>query len=65
MEHPLGNFNCTFRKTNNIVLSAVMGIAGGLMLSVVTFDLIPEAIIMADIEVVLIGIIFGVLFISF
>ncbi|GIW49146.1 MAG: hypothetical protein KatS3mg079_622 [Caloramator sp.] len=36
-----------------MVLSAVMGIAGGLMLSVVTFDLIPEAILMADLEVVL------------
>ncbi|MBZ4663931.1 MAG: family metal transporter [Caloramator sp.] len=59
-----GALTVLFRKTNNMVLSAVMGIAGGLMLSVVTFDLIPEAILMADLEVVLIGIIFGVIFIS-
>ncbi|CDF57311.1 ZIP family metal transporter [Thermobrachium celere] len=59
-----GLLTVLFRKTNNIIMSAIMGIAGGLMLSVVTFDLIPEAIQMAGFNVVLLGIILGVLFIS-
>lgn len=45
-------------------MSAIMGIAGGLMLSVVTFDLIPEAIHISNFNTVLLGIIIGVIFIS-
>lgn len=54
----------TFRKSNNAVLSAIMGIAGGLMLSVVTFDLIPEAILMGGMKKAFLGIFIGVVFVT-
>jgi ZIP family zinc transporter len=53
-----------FRKSSNVVMSSIMAIAGGLMLSVVTFDLIPEAILMGGLWITLIGIFIGVLFVS-
>ncbi|MCX7951444.1 MAG: ZIP family metal transporter [Clostridiales bacterium] len=53
-----------FKKTNNVILSTIMGIAGGLMLSVVTFDLIPEAISLSDFKTTLVGIVIGVVFIT-
>lgn len=53
-----------FRKSSNVVMSSIMAIAGGLMLSVVAFDLIPEAILMGGIGLTLIGIFIGVLFAS-
>lgn len=53
-----------FRKSNNIVLSTIMGIAGGLMLSVVTFDLIPESIEIGGMSLTLIGIFIGIVFVT-
>lgn len=53
-----------FKKTNNIIMSTIMGVAGGLMLSVVTFDLIPEAINLSDFKITLVGISIGVVFIT-
>jgi zinc transporter, ZIP family len=53
-----------FRKTNNLLMSSIMGIAGGLMLAVVTFDLIPEAIHMGGLGLTLGGVFIGVLFVS-
>ncbi len=54
----------SFRKSSNVVMSSIMAIAGGLMLSVVTFDLIPEAILMGGLGLTLAGIFIGVLFVS-
>jgi zinc transporter, ZIP family len=53
-----------FRKSSNIVMSSIMSIAAGLMLSVVTFDLIPEAILMGGLYVTLLGILIGVVFVT-
>lgn len=54
----------TFRKSSNAMLSAIMGIAGGLMLSVVTFDLIPEAILLGGMRKAFVGIFIGVVFVT-
>lgn len=54
----------SFRKSSNVVMSSIMAIAGGLMLSVVTFDLIPEAILMGGLGLTLTGIFIGVVFVS-
>lgn len=54
----------SFKKTNNIIMSSIIAIAGGLMLSIVTFDLIPEAILKGGLNVTLIGIVIGVAFVA-
>lgn len=54
----------SFKKSNNIIMSSIMGIAGGLMLSVVTFDLIPEAILMGGLYKTLLGVFIGVVFVT-
>jgi zinc transporter, ZIP family len=54
----------SFKKSNNIIMSSIIAIAGGLMLSIVTFDLIPEAILKGGLFVTLIGIGIGVLFVT-
>ncbi|EYE89816.1 zinc permease [Fervidicella metallireducens AeB] len=54
----------SFRKSNNIVMSSIMAIAGGIMFSVVTFDLVPEAIAMGGMVLTLVGIVIGVFFVT-
>lgn len=54
----------SFKKSNKMVLSMIMGIAGGLMLSVVTFDLIPEAVNIGGLSITLIGILIGIIFVT-
>lgn len=54
----------TFRKSSQVMLSVIMGIAGGLMLAVVTFDLIPEAILLGGMEKTFTGIFIGVAFVT-
>lgn len=53
-----------FRKSNNIIMSSIMAMAGGLMLSVVTFDLIPEAVLIGGLPLTLTGIFIGVVFVT-
>lgn len=50
------------KKTNNILLSSIIGIAAGLMLSVVTFDLIPESIETGGLLLAVVGTIIGIAF---
>ncbi|MEF9953448.1 MAG: ZIP family metal transporter [Clostridium sp.] len=59
-----GIIGTLFKGKNNLMISSIMSIAAGLMISVVTFDLIPEAIHMGGITQALIGIVIGVVFIS-
>jgi zinc transporter, ZIP family len=54
----------SFKKSNNIIMSSIIGTAGGLMLSIVTFDLIPEAILKGGLFITLVGIGIGVLFVT-
>lgn len=52
-----------FKKSSALLMSMIMGIAGGIMLSVVTFDLIPEAILSGGMKITLLGVIIGVVFV--
>lgn len=49
------------KNPGNKLMSIILGLSGGLMLAVVTFDLLPEAFELSGIFVSLVGIIIGVL----
>jgi|SRR5690554_4818235 len=53
-----------FRKPTQKFLSTILGMSGGLMISIVCFDLLPEAFIMVGLPLGIFGIILGVLLIS-
>ncbi|HBF76908.1 MAG TPA: ZIP family metal transporter [Clostridiaceae bacterium] len=52
----------SFKRSNKHIMSSIMGMAGGLMMSIVTFDLIPEAIRLGGMGKTLLGIFIGVVF---
>ena len=55
-----GIIGVCFKKTTNKFLSFILAFASGLMLAIVCFDLIPEAMEISNIINVTLGIIFGV-----
>lgn len=56
-----GIIGVTFKRTSNKFLSFILAFASGLMLAIICFDLIPEAMEIASILNVLIGIVFGII----
>lgn len=56
-----GIIGCTFNKVSNKFLSFILSFASGLMMSVICFDLIPEAIQLSNILISVIGILFGII----
>lgn len=56
-----GIIGLRFKSTSNKVLSFILSFASGLMMSIVCFDLIPEALDLGKFETVLIGIVFGII----
>lgn len=56
-----GIIGISFKKTSNKFLSFILSFASGLMLAIICFDLIPEAMEIASIINVLAGIIFGII----
>lgn len=56
-----GIIGICFKKTSNKFLSFILAFASGLMLSIICFDLIPEAMEISNIINVLIGIILGMI----
>lgn len=56
-----GIIGVCFKRTSNKFLSFVLAFASGLMLAIICFDLIPEAMEIASILNVLVGIIFGII----
>ncbi len=56
-----GIIGVCFKKTSNKFLSSILSFASGLMLAIVCFDLIPEAMEISNIFSVLIGIIAGII----
>ena len=56
-----GIIGCLFNKVSNKFLSIILSFASGLMMSVISFDLIPEALEISRIMNVIIGIIYGIL----
>ncbi len=60
-----GIIGLKFDKTSNKILSFVLSFASGLMMAVVCFDLIPEALKVADFSTAIVGIIFGIFIMIF
>ena len=56
-----GIIGVTFKRTSNKFLSFILSFASGLMLAIICFDLIPEAMQIASIMNVLAGIILGII----
>lgn len=56
-----GIIGVTFKRTSNKFLSFILSFASGLMLAIICFDLIPEAMKIANIMNVLAGIILGII----
>lgn len=56
-----GIIGVTFKNTSNKFLSFILSFASGLMMSIICFDLIPEALEISNIPVILLGIIFGII----
>ena len=56
-----GITGCLFNKVSNKFLSIILSFASGLMMAVISFDLIPKALEISNIINVIIGIIFGIL----
>lgn len=56
-----GLIGICFKKSSNKLLSFILSFAGGLMLAIICFDLIPEAMEIASIVNVIMGILFGII----
>lgn len=54
----------SFKTQKMVILSSIIAIAGGLMLSIVTLDLIPEAIKTGGLFTTLLGITIGIVFVT-
>lgn len=55
-----GIVGCFFNKVSNKFLSFILSFASGLMMAVICFDLIPEALGISNIIFIIIGIIVGI-----
>ena len=55
-----GIIGCIFNKVSNKFLSFILSFASGLMMSVICFDLIPEAMQLSNILTSVIGILLGI-----
>lgn len=59
-----GILGVLFKSRHNTLVSSIMSIAAGVMIAVVTFDLLPEAIHIGGLSRALIGIFIGVVFVT-
>ena len=56
-----GIIGCFFNKVSNKFLSFILSFASGLMMAVICFDLVPEALEISNIVVAIIGIFIGII----
>jgi ZIP family zinc transporter len=56
-----GIIGCFFNNVSNKFLSFILSFASGLMMAVICFDLIPEALGLANILIIIIGICIGII----
>lgn len=56
-----GIIGVTFKRTSNKFLSFILSFASGLMLAIICFDLIPEAMEISNILNVIVGIVLGII----
>lgn len=55
-----GIIGCIIKNNSNKFLSFILSFAGGLMMSIICFDLIPEALHISNISESIIGILLGI-----
>ena len=60
-----GILGCTMKNNSNKFLSFILSFASGLMMAVICFDLIPEALGISELAECIIGIIFGIIVMIF
>ena len=60
-----GIIGCSLKSQSNKFLSFILSFAAGLMMAVICFDLIPEALGLSQITEVIIGIVFGIIVMIF
>ena len=60
-----GIIGCTMKNNSNKFLSFILSFAAGLMMAVICFDLIPEALSISKLAECIIGIIFGIIVMIF
>lgn len=60
-----GIIGCTMKNNSNKFLSFILSFAAGLMMAVICFDLIPEALSISELAECIIGIIFGIILMIF
>lgn len=56
-----GIIGVKFKNTSNKLLSFILSFASGLMMAIVCFDLIPEALAISDFSSVITGIVLGII----
>ncbi len=56
-----GIIGVKFQNTSNKFLSFILSFASGLMMSIICFDLIPEALGISEFSSVIIGVVFGII----
>ncbi len=56
-----GIIGVKLKRTSNKFLSFILSFASGLMTAIICFELIPEALTIADLMVVILGIVFGII----
>ena len=60
-----GIIGITFKSTSKKFLSFILALASGLMISIVCFDLIPEALEISNMPNTILGILFGIIIMIF
>lgn len=60
-----GIIGITFKSTSKKFLSFILALASGLMMAIICFDLIPEALEISNIPSTIIGILFGIIVMIF
>lgn len=60
-----GILGCSINKNSNKFLSFILSLAAGLMISIICFDLIPEAIEIGSMLNIIVGIIIGIIVMFF
>ena len=55
-----GLIGVTFKNTSNKFLSFILSFASGLMMAIICFDLIPEALAITNVGIIILGVIFGI-----
>ena len=56
-----GIIGCFFNNVSNKFLSFILSFASGLMMAVICFDLVPEALSLTSIFIIIVGVVLGII----